>query len=282
MMSEVALEGTATRSTVRAWSPRHSPPMGEQKAVPVALHAFDARAAGRFLDVLADPVGGCVEMRILKATIDRRGFIRRADEMGGTFGGVTLAGWFENHDRLIDQARSVRGVSAYVTINPVRRDLLARSDHVLTRARHTTRDEDILCLRWLYLDIDPVRPPDISSTDSELAAAIDRRDAILDDHPTMASSSFWGTSGNGAWILVRLPDYPNDGEHAKLVARALGALDRAYSDQAVRVDTATANPARIMCLPGTVKAKGSNRPERPWRLVTIDGIGTSLPPIARD
>ena len=75
--------------------------------------------------------------------------------------------------------------------------------------RHTTCDADIVCLRWLYLDIDPVRPPEISSTDSELDAAVSRRDAILGDHPELAASALWGRSGNGGWILVRLPDYPN-------------------------------------------------------------------------
>jgi hypothetical protein len=151
---------------------------------------------------------------------------------------------------------------------------LARSDNHLTRARHTTRDADVLCLRWLYLDIDPVRPPEISSTDAELAAAIQRRDAILCDHPEFAAAGAWGCSGNGAWILVRLPDYPNDSPHAALLAKTLATLDKKYSDDTVRIDTATANPARLIGLPGTLKAKGCSRPERPWRRVTLDGIGT--------
>jgi len=82
--------------------------------------------------------------------------------------------------------------------------------------------------------------------------------------------------GQRRLILVRLPDYPNDPAHAALVARGLASFDRSYSDAAVKVDTATSNPSRIMCLPGTWKTKGSNRPERPWRRVTIDGIGTEL------
>ena len=166
------------------------------------------------------------------------------------------------------------GVSGYVTFNPVRSDLLARADNRLARARHTTRDADVLCLRWLYLDIDPLRPAEISSTDTELAAAIQRRDAILGDHPEIAASSAWGSSGNGAWILVRLPDYPSDPTHAALLAKALASFDHKYSDHTVRIDTATVNPSRLIGLPGTLKAKGCNRPERPWRRVTLDGIGT--------
>jgi hypothetical protein len=241
---------------------------------------LDAKVARRFLATLAAPGIGCVEMRVLRAAFDRQGWMRRGEDLSAGFGGMTLAGWFDDHERLLGQARRLRGVSGYVTINPVRRDLLARSDNVMTRAKHTTRDEDIICLRWLYLDIDPLRPPDISSTEAELTAALQRRDAILDDHPKLAASAVWGSSGNGAWILVRLPDYPNDPPHAALVARGLTTFDRSYSDAVVKVDTATANPARIMCLPGTWKTKGSNRPERPWRRVTLDGIGTEFAAIA--
>ena len=154
-------------------------------------------------------------------------------------------------------------------------------DNRLARGRHTTRDADITCLRWLYLDIDPVRPPDISSTDAELAAALARRDAILADHPELAASALWGSSGNGAWILIRLPDYPNDPPHRALVAEAVGTIARDYSDAAVLIDTATVNPARLIGLPGTLKAKGSDRPERPWRLVTLDGIGPAADPRRR-
>jgi hypothetical protein len=42
------------------------------------------------------------------------------------------------------------------------------------------------------------------------------------------------------------------------------------------IDTATVNPSRLIGLPGTLKAKGSPRPDRPWRLATFDGIGRRL------
>jgi hypothetical protein len=166
-------------------------------------------------------------------------------------------------------------VSGYVTINPVRNDLLARSDNRLARMRHTTRDEDVAVLRWLYLDIDPLRPPDVSSTDAELASAVARRDAVLAGQPELAASALWGRSGNGAWVLVRLPDYPNDARHRGLIAETVRSLAREYNDDAVVIDAATVNPSRLIGLPGTLKAKGSPRPDRPWRLATFDGAGSS-------
>jgi hypothetical protein len=253
-----------------AWVPRR------QK--PPSLPDFDDEPARRFLSLLATPAVGCVELRVLRAAFDRQGFVRRGDDigLGQAFAGTTLAGWFDDNERLIDEARRLRGVSGYVAINPVRTDLLARSDNRLCRVRHTSRDADIVCLRWLYLDIDPKRPPEISSTDLELAAALERRDAILTGHPELAASAAWGCSGNGGWILIRLPDYPNDPPHAAILLEALSLLDQKYSDDFVRIDTATVNPSRLIGLPGTIKAKGCHRPERPWRPVTIDGIGKAL------
>lgn len=133
------------------------------------------------------------------AAVDRWGRVCRGTEINSGFVGSTLAGWFDNDQRLIEEARRLRRVSGYLTINPVRSDLLARSDNRLSRSRHATRDDDILCLRWLYLDIDPIRPADISSTDVELLTAIKRRDAILGDHPELAACGDLGLLGE--WCL---------------------------------------------------------------------------------
>jgi hypothetical protein len=230
----------------------------------------------QFLTLLSAPQEGCVELRVIQAGWDRQGNIRRAVDLGLHQGGSTLAGWYTDLDRLAASARRLRNVSGYVTINPVQPDLLARSDHRQSRVRHTSRDQDIVCLRWLYLDIDPVRPPDISSTDAERDKAVARRDAILGDHPDLADWGLWGCSGNGAWVLVRLRDYPNNPDNKALVAEAVQLISRRYSNADVLIDPATVNPARLIGLPGTLKAKGSSRPERPFRLVTLDGVGSHL------
>lgn len=236
----------------------------------------DREATRSFLGWLRTPDVGCTELRILNAAFDPRGLVVRGDDAIPGRRGSTVAGWFRDPDLLAARARRVSGVSAYVTINPVRPDLLARNDGRLGRVRHTTRDDDVACLRWLFLDIDPVRPPEISSTDDELARALDRREAILAGHPELAAAALWGRSGNGCWVLVRLPDYPNDPAHRRLIAEATGLLADRYSDARVVIDRATVNPSRLIGLPGTIKAKGSPRPERPWRPVTLDGVGDGL------
>ena len=90
-----------------------------------------------------------------------------------------VSGYFE-YERIgevpkaLDELVEYSGV--YVTINPVRRDLLARANHRLKKAmrNETTKDNEVIERRWMLVDVDPVRPAGISATDSEKAAAFDK------------------------------------------------------------------------------------------------------------
>jgi hypothetical protein len=238
-------------------------------APPLARILQDPAQARAFLSRIIDPDCGVAEIRVLDADYDkRRGTIEPEDRFP-----KTIVGWFDDVDSALNELKKLWGVSPYITLNPVSRALLARANNRLKVAGKkggTTSDQQIVCLRWFFVDIDPVRPTLISSTDEELAAAIERRDAILGDHPDIKASSLWGRSGNGAWILVRLPDYPNDDAHKDLLARAVAHLGERYSDDVVSIDVATKNASRIMCIPGCLKAKGDSILERPHRLATIE------------
>jgi hypothetical protein len=215
---------------------------------------------------------GCVEIRAFNADL-KNGLVVKTRYKS------TVAGWFNNADAFLAALRQAKGVSVFVTVNPVNEALLGRINSRLDIAKNTTTDADIMCLRWFYADVDPKRPPDISATEEERTAAIERRDKILIDHADLAACSIWGCSGNGGFILVRLPDYPNDEEHRELVARALHCLARRYSDDQVLIDTATANPSRIMCAVGTVKCKGDATESRPHRVVTLDSPERQIEPL---
>lgn len=229
---------------------------------------IDDQALRTFGSIFLDPTAGCLELRVFKAT-KQNGFIIRKQ----TNHPSVYSGWFTDVNDLVVEASRLKGVSGYCTLNPVSTELLKQSEESrnrLTWVRNNTQNKHIVCLRWLYVDVDPERPPDISSTDDELKAALSRRDAILGDHPEMLDSSLWGCSGNGGFIWVRLPDYPNDAPHNKLIARTLAALSSRYTDKVVKVDVKTKNASRVGALPGTWKTKGEDTPERPWRLVTLD------------
>lgn len=231
---------------------------------------FDADAARRFYDLIK-PVDGCIEMRVVKARENfKTNHIEKATGMKATF-----AGWFDNAASFVAEAAKVSGVSAYVVPNPAPRDLLSRSYNKLIQIEEgkATKDDDIISLRWMLVDIDAVRTySDLSSTEIELQNALDRREDIFSDFPEWRDSSLCGRSGNGAFILVHLPDYPNDETHRRYVVRMINHLHEKYSDDKAEVDIRTKNPARLMCLPGTMKCKSSNTPDRPWRMATLDSL----------
>lgn len=237
--------------------------MSRSQQPPPPIPRFDAETAQRFLSQILDTSAGICEIRIFKAGFER-GYVVAKDQYS-----ATLAGWYDSIHEMIADLGKLKGVSGYITINPVHPDLFARSANRLTKQRHTTTDDDIVIFRWLYIDVDPRRPAEISATDAELAAAVDVRDRILADHPTLTNSAIWGKSGNGGWILVMLPDYlPEEGR--ELANQALAWIAKEYSNEAVKIDVSTKNPSRVGVIPGTAKCKGSHVANRPHRLATLD------------
>lgn len=126
----------------------------------------------------------------------------------------------------------------------------------LGRKDATTSDTDIIRRHWLPIDLDPVRPSGVSSTNSEHDTALERARKIS---TWLAEQGFpdpiIADSGNRANLLYRI-DLPNDDEATGLVRSCLTILDALYSDNVVTVDTANFNAARIWKLYGTTSRKG--------------------------
>jgi hypothetical protein len=143
-----------------------------------------AQQAAFLRAIFATPVG-CPEMRVVaKSKYDRGGWIVPDSQYGGV-----MASWYKASDDLIADAAKLRGVSAYILVNPAVHDLLARSYCKLERQADTTRNEDIVALRNLLIDIDPKRKKGISATEKERLAALECRDRILVEHPEIADAS---------------------------------------------------------------------------------------------
>jgi hypothetical protein len=194
------------------------------------------------------------------------------------------SGYFDDPGELAKRAEvldadpAVAGI--YVTLNPVNPALLARRANRikmrLSRKDATTSDADILSRRWLPVDIDPVRPSGVSSTDEEhdLALATAEKIAVW-----LAEQGFpipiKADSGNGAHLLYRI-DLPNDEAATDLVRGCLATLDALFSNEKITVDTANHNAARIWKLYGTASRKGDNTPERPHRRAKVLSVPDEL------
>jgi len=174
----------------------------------------------------------------------------------------------------------------YVTLNEVDPALLSRrANRVkmrLSKKDATTADSDIVRRRWFPVDIDPVRPSGVSSTDQEHQSALGRAREIA----AYLAERGWpdpvlADSGNGAHLLYRI-DMPNDEESRDLVKRGLEALDVMLSDRSCTVDTANHNAARIWKLYGTTSRKGDNTRDRPHRNGVVLEAPESIGIVDRD
>jgi hypothetical protein len=181
-------------------------------------------------------------------------------------------GYFNEPEAFGQAAAGLEGAEPkgiYFVLNPVNPDLLARAANRLKAADEktpTTSDKDVLCLRWLYIDIDPKRPAGISSTKEELARAIELRNKISKWMKERGfSQAVPAHSGNGAHLLVRLPDLPNIDLNVDHIKKALEAINALWSNPHVEIDLKVYNPARICKLYGTWARKGDHTEDRPHR-----------------
>ena len=188
----------------------------------------------------------------------------------------TVSGWFD-HDHLDELAKTAmewtgKAEGCYVTINPVRPDLLARAaNRVVRKPKHTTTDADIVRRVGLVFDADPVRPAGISATEEEKALARELIDRLVSDLTARGwPAPILADSGNGFHARYKIDLAADDGG---LVERVLKAA-ALFSDDRIKIDASLSNPSRIIKLHGTLSRKGDDIPDRPHRWTRI----LSIPP----
>lgn len=194
--------------------------------------------------------------------------------------GHIVSGFFDNAEAFGRAALALEATKApgiYFTIQPLIPAILAQCKNRLRGAKEgdCAGDRHVLCLRWLYIDIDPVRPGGlkISTTDKELDAAVKIRARIA---KWMEQECHWppgirAHSGNGVHLHYRLPDVENDVEkeegavNVQLIKSCLKALDQKFTNKWAQVDLLMFNPSRICKLYGTTARKGDDTEDRPHR-----------------
>lgn len=193
----------------------------------------------------------------------------------------TISGYFNDLEALIKAVEPYDGkYNIFMTMNKINPDLSARAKNKLKQwAKETATDKDILCRKWILIDLDPVRPSGISSTDEELEQAEELMEKIrtfLQEHGF--TEPMVACSGNGYHLLYPI-DMPNDSDAAEKIREFLQALDRMFSNDKVKVDTANFNAGRITKLYGTIACKGDDTEDRPHRRSHIITAPESIEPV---
>jgi hypothetical protein len=254
MANPCALPPDEPGSSPRSASPAHDAPVAVVKQTQRQL--IEAGIAA-----LVAP-GQVVEVRIPNAGKDR-----------------TVSGYYDDPNKLADciqQWSGKPGVDAvYYTLNPVAPALLARAaNRAKTRAQHTTTDKDVVRRAWLLIDVDPVRPAGISSSEPEKVLAHSMARAVCDYLESVGwPAPLVADSGNGYHLLYRI-DLPNEEKSTALLRSCLEALAARFDSESVKIDTSVYNASRIVKAYGSLAAKGDSTTERPHRMSRILLVGS--------
>jgi AAA domain-containing protein len=202
-------------------------------------------------------------------------------------GNRTINGFYRDLNKLSKDAAALNydfnpQQNVYVCLNPVQPELYARSADRFgpTDRGGSVKDNQVVCRRWLLVDIDPVRPSGVSATDQQkqMAQAVATQVYTWLCQQLGKECLVCADSGNGSHILIRLADLPANNETRWVCERFLTMLSDRFSNDQAQVDKSTFNAARICTCYGTIKRKGSDIPEQPHRLSKLVYVPDPLQP----
>lgn len=181
-----------------------------------------------------------------------------------------ISGYFSDPLRFEKKARDLDkdGLTVYMTLQVINPALLARANGRMKATNKTTSDNDVLYYRWLPIDLDPIRPSGISSSDGELNEALKLQEQISKyciDTLGLAKP-IKAMSGNGAHLLFPLKDIPANMENRNKIKKSLESLKRQFPSDTVDLDVSVHNPSRIWKIYGTHARKGDNLSAAPNRI----------------
>ena len=198
---------------------------------------------------------------------------------------VAEVGYFDRNsldffERAVGE-RSGISAAVYVSLNPVHNDLLALAHRRLIAGTAAPKDEHVLRLRTLLVDVDvKTRIAGISSSDAEKSEAWQ---LALSTGELLRANGFAepviADSGNGYHLLYRI-DLPTD--DATLLHRVLRKLSEEMKSDRCKIDTSVFNPARFTKLHGTVVRKGDHIQDRPHRFSGLVHVPPDWSPTPRE
>lgn len=162
----------------------------------------------------------------------------------------------------------------YYSINPVAPESLPALRNGALRGARRSCKGDIRRRRLLLVDIDPVRPPGLPSSEAEKQHAY----AVALTAAAQAKKANWPSpavvdSGSGYHLYWAL-DLPADPDSEGLIRSVLRAIADRCDTEHARIDTTVYDANRLARLPGTMNKKGRSdeegageRPHRRCRLI---------------
>ena len=198
-------------------------------------------------------------------------------------GRFTYSGYFRSFENLCKQLEPYTNMDdeqIYFVMNQIADDCYARSqcEKFVKNPHSTTKDDEICRRQYLLCDFDPIRRPNISSSNEQFELA---RLKAQEVYEFLKSQGFTdqviAISGSG-WHLLIPVDIACDDESDEIIKRFYTFMGSKFSDDKVEFDQKVFNRARITKLYSVVSKKGANIPSNPWRQSKIVYIPSELKP----
>lgn len=154
--------------------------------------------------------------------------------------------------------------------------------------KKASNNDNITHRRMFFIDVDPSRvidgiirpskgPNGVNTSKEEQALASDVVDRIVAELTALSPDVKHGVimSGNGYAVVVFLDMIPTSKESDNMINEILVSLANKYNCPGVDIDFQVGNRARMLPVPGTMKRKAADLPERPQRKVEYQLRGGS-------
>lgn len=184
-------------------------------------------------------------------------------------GKKVYSGYFDDPEKAIANLKKLNcEKSCYIVLNSVNEACRSRTQYNrFVENAKTTTDNDVIGYDWLFIDFDPTRPADVSSSDIELEVAKDKCYEVKNYLKGLGfNDPIVAMSGNGYHLLYSVRIAVSCKEEIHKFLTVLSAL---FSTDTIKIDTANYNPARICKLYGTMATKGRDSADRPHRMARI-------------
>lgn len=263
--------GNEARGVVNGEAVIRLPSIGGDK--PAVMDGPDlAYQWGQTWDAFFVP-GYCLELRALGLSKENR--------LWEGYATGAVVGYFNDKGKFISAVAALDHLtykSLQVTINPLKPELLARANNCLFGAdkENCAKAGDVAYLRWMRIDIDPDRPEGIPSTEAEWTAAKQLAGRIAGDLPGL---SITATSGNGADVLICLPDMPNNNNSAQTLDNIQGRIQEKHTTEGLIIDKLSCKANVAIRVWGSMNRKGSGTGDRPHRRAQLLSGTTGIKPI---
>jgi len=155
---------------------------------------------------------------------------------------------------------NLSGFNAYICMNPIRTDFTGLY----------ANDKAIQYRDLLLIDIDRAGTHKVPSTEVELQASLDMGDSVTEWLSTKGFPAPIKTcSGNGCHLYYALNDLENTDYDRDLVKNLLIILGEQFNTPDIEIDPSVSNASRITKFLGTIMRKGTESPDRPYRMARM-------------